>query len=141
MSPRRGEFRAGFLALAAVVLVLDAGFWWFAHAQHQTTARIGFLVAFVLLLALLAVSAGLVRWEIAAPLGAASTSGLFFVGASAIFSVGFGFLLAAVVEAALVRRMVLDASPVGWRGGTGLISSAAAVVPAVLFAVGLAALR
>ncbi|WP_284749677.1 hypothetical protein [Amycolatopsis sp. RTGN1] len=134
-------FRAGFLVLAAVVAALDAGFWWFAHAQHQTTARIGFLVAFVLLLALLAVSAGLVRWEIAAPLGAASTSGLFFVGAAAIFNVGFGFLLAAVVEAALVRRLVLDASPTGWRGGTGLISSAAAVVPAVLFAVGLAALR
>ncbi|MEV6647572.1 hypothetical protein [Amycolatopsis sp. NPDC051371] len=134
-------FRAGFLALAAVVAALDAGFWWFAHAQHQTTARIGFLVAFVLLLALLAVSAGLVRWEVAAPLGVASTSGLFFVGATAIFSVGFGFLLAAVVEAALVRRLVLDASPAGWRGGIGLISSAAAVVPAVLFVVGLVALR
>jgi hypothetical protein len=95
----------------------------------------------VLLLALLAVSAGLVRWEIAAPLGAASTSGLFFVGAAAIFSVGFGFLLAAVVEAALVRRLVLDASPAGWGGGTGLISSAAAVVPGALFAVGLVALH
>ena len=134
-------FRAGFLVLAAVVAALDAGFWWFAHAQHQTTARIGFLVAFVLLLALLAVSAGLVRWEIAAPLGAASTSGLFFVGAAAIFSVGFGFLLAAVVEAALVRRLVLDVALMGWRGGTGLICSAAAVVPAVLFAVGLVTLR
>ncbi|VVJ19725.1 Uncharacterised protein [Amycolatopsis camponoti] len=134
-------FRAGFLVLATVVFVLDAGFWWFARAQHQTTARIGFLVAFVVVLALLALAAGLVRWEIAAPLGAASTSGLFFVGAAAIFSVGFGFLLAAVVEAALVRRLVLDASPVGWRGGTGVISSAAAVVPGVLFVVGLAALR
>ncbi|GAB3160549.1 hypothetical protein GCM10027258_76010 [Amycolatopsis stemonae] len=134
-------FRAGFFALAAVVLLLDAGLWWFGRSQHQTTARIGFLVAFVLLLALLALAAGLVRWEVAAPLGAASTSGLFFVGSAAIFSVGFGFLLAAVVGAALVRRLVLDASPVGWRGGTWLISSSAAVVPAVLFAVGLATLR
>ncbi|MGK3208990.1 hypothetical protein [Amycolatopsis sp. MEPSY49] len=134
-------FRAGFLALAVIVLLLDAGFWWFAHAQHRTTARIGFLVAFVLLLALLAAAAGVVRWEIAAPLAAASTSGLFFVGAAAIFSVGLGFLLTAVVEAALVRRLVLDASPVGWRGGTGVISSAAAVVPMALFAIGLVALR
>ncbi len=134
-------FRAGFLAVAAIVLLLDAGFWWFAHAQHRTTARIGFLVAFVLLLALLAAVAGVVRWEIAAPLAAASTSGLFFVGAAAIFSVGIGFLLTAVVEAALVRRLVLDASPLGWRGGTGVISSAAAVVPMALFAIGLVALR
>lgn len=134
-------FRAGFLVLAAVVLLLDAGFWWFAHAQHRTTARIGFLVAFVLLLALLAAAAGVVRWEIAVPLAAASTSGLFFVGAAAIFSVGIGFLLTAVVEAALVRRLVLDASPVGWRGGMWLISGSAAVVPVALFAVGLFALR
>ena len=134
-------FRVGFLVLAAIVAALDAGFWAFTRAQHQTTARIGFLVAFVLLLALLAASAGLVRWEVAAPLGAASTSGLFFVGAAAIFSVGFGFLLAAVVEAALVRRMVLDASPAGWRGGHWLISAAAAVVPVVLFAAGLFGLR
>ena len=132
-------FRAGFVVLAVIVAALDAGFWLFTRAQHQTTARIGFLVAFVLLLALLAASAGLVRWEVATPLGAASTSGLFFVGAAAIFSVGFGFLLAAVVEAALVRRMV--ASAAGWRGGMWLISAAAAVVPVVLFAVGLFALR
>lgn len=131
-------FRAGFLVLAVVVAALDAGFWLFTRAQHQTTARVGFLVAFVLLLALLAASAGLVRWEVAAPLGAASTSGLFFVGAAAIFSVGFGFLLTAVVEAALVRRMVPAA---GWRDGNWLISSAAAVVPVALFAVGLFALR
>jgi hypothetical protein len=135
------KIRAGFLVLAVTVAALDAGFWLFARGQHQTTARIGFLVGFVLLLALLAATAGVVRWEIAAPLGAASTSGLFFVGAAAIFSIGFGFLLTAVVEAALVRRMVLDASPVGWRGGNWLISSAAAVVPVVLFAVGLVALR
>ncbi|WP_410674519.1 hypothetical protein [Amycolatopsis sp. cmx-4-68] len=134
-------FRAGFLVLAGIVLLLDAGFWWFTRTEHQTTARIGFLVAFVLLLALLAATAGVVRWEVAAPLGAASTSGLFFVGAAAVFSVGFGFLLTAVVEAALVRRMVLDASPVGWRDGHWLISSAAAVVPAVLLVVGLFALR
>jgi hypothetical protein len=134
-------FRAGFVVLAAVVAGLDAGFWFFAHGQPQTTARVGFLAAFVLLLALLAAAAGVVRWEIAAPLGAASTSGLLFVGAAAIFSVGLGFLLTAVVEAALVRRLVLDASPVGWRGGTWLISSAAAVVPVVLFAVALFALR
>lgn len=134
-------FRAGFVALAGVVLALDAGFWWFARGQHQTTARIGFLVAFVLLLALLAAAAGVVRWEIAVPLGAASTSGLFFVGAMGIFSVGFGFLLTAVVEAALVRRLVLEASPTGWRGGNWLISSAAAVVPAALLVVGLFALR
>ncbi|WP_329051006.1 hypothetical protein OG738_03015 [Amycolatopsis sp. NBC_01488] len=132
-------FRAGFVVLAAVVLVLDAGFWWFT--QPRTNARIGFILAFVLLLALLAAAAGVVRWEVAAPLGAASTSGLFFVGAMAIFSVGFGFLLTAVVEAALVRRLVLDASPAGWRGGTWLISAAAAVVPAALFAVGVSALR
>jgi hypothetical protein len=135
------KIRAGFLVLAVTVAALDAGFWLFARGQHQTTARIGFLVGFVLLLALLAATAGVVRWEIAAPLGAASTSGLFFVGAAAIFSIGFGFLLTAVVEAALVRRMVLDASPVGWRGGNWLISSAAAVVPVVLFAVGLVALK
>jgi uncharacterized SAM-binding protein YcdF (DUF218 family) len=135
------EFRAGFLALAVVVAALDAGFRFFTRTQHQTTARAGFLVAFVLLLALLAAAAGLVRWEVAAPLGAASTSGLFFVGAAAVFSVGLGFLLAAVVEAALVRRMVLAASPAGWRGGHGLISAAAAVVPAVLFAAGLIALK
>ncbi|MEV7096863.1 hypothetical protein AB0M80_28825 [Amycolatopsis sp. NPDC051045] len=134
-------FRAGFVVLAVVVAGLDAGFWFFARGQHQTTARVGFLVAFVLLLALLAAAAGVVRWEIAAPLGAASTSGLLFVGAAAIFSVGLGFLLTAVVEAALVRRLVLDASPVGWHGGTWLISSAAAVVPVALFAVGLFALR
>lgn len=134
-------FRAGFLTLAAVVLLLDAGVWWFGRSQHQATARIGFLVAFVLLLAVLAAAAGLVRWEVAAPLGAASTSGLFFVGAAAIFSVGLGFLLTAVVEAALVRRLVLDASPVGWRGGTWLISLSAAVVPALLFVAGLFALR
>ncbi|SEF36925.1 hypothetical protein SAMN05421837_11236 [Amycolatopsis pretoriensis] len=134
-------FRAGFLVLAAVVLLLDGGFWWFAHTQHRTTARIGFLVAFVLLLALLAAAAGLVRWEVAAPRAAASTSGLFFVGAAAIFSVGIGFLLAAVVGAALVRRLVLDSSPRGWRGGTWLISASAAVVPAFLFAAGLAFLR
>lgn len=134
-------FRAGFLALAALVLLLDAGFWWFGRAQHQPTARIGFLVAFVLLLALLAAAAGVVRWEVAAPLGAASTSGLFFVGAAAIFSVGLGFVLTAVVEAALVRRLVLDVSPTGWRGGNWQISSAAAVVPVALFAAGLSALR
>ncbi|MBE8522642.1 hypothetical protein ILP97_35005 [Amycolatopsis sp. H6(2020)] len=134
-------FRAGFVVLALVVAALDAGFWFFARGPHPVTARIGFLVAFVLLLALLAAAAGVVRWEVAAPLGAASTSGLLFVGAAAIFSVGLGFLLTAVVEAALVRRMVLDASPVGWRGGSCLISSAAAVVPAALFAVGLFALR
>ncbi|MFJ1763223.1 hypothetical protein ACIOD2_23120 [Amycolatopsis sp. NPDC088138] len=133
--------RAGFLVLAVVVGALDAGFWLFTRAQHQTSARIGFLVAFVLLLALLAASAGLVRWEVAAPLGAASTSGLFFVGAASIFSVGIGFLLTAVVEAALVRGMVLDAAPMGWRGGTGLISLSAAVVPAGLFVVGLVALK
>jgi uncharacterized SAM-binding protein YcdF (DUF218 family) len=133
--------RAGFLVLALVVAGLDAGFWSFTRAQHQTTARIGFLVAFVLLLALLVAAAGLVRWEVAVPLAAASTSGLFFVGAAAVFSVGLGFLVTAVVEAALVRRMVLEASPAGWRGGLWLISAAAAVVPAVLFAVGLAALR
>ena len=134
-------FRAGFLVLAVIVAALDAGFWLFTRAQHQMTARIGFVVAFVLLLALLAASAGLVRWEVAAPLGAASTSGLFFVGAAAIFSVGFGFLLTAVLEAALLRRMVLEASPVGWRGGHWLISASAAVVPVVLFAAGLFALR
>jgi len=134
-------FRAGFLALAGAVLLLDAGFWWFARTEHQTPARIGFLVAFVLLLALLAATAGVVRWEVAAPLGAASTSGLFFVGAAAIFSVGFGFLLTAVVEAALVRRLVLETSPTGWRGGNWLISSAAAVVPAALLVVGLFALH
>jgi uncharacterized SAM-binding protein YcdF (DUF218 family) len=134
-------FRAGFVVLAVVVTALDAGFWMFVRAQHQTTARTGFLVAFVLLLALLAAAAGLVRWEVAAPLAAASTSGLFFVGAAAIFSVGLGFLLTAVMEAALVRRMVLDASPVGWRAGNWLISSAAAVVPVALFVVGLVALR
>ncbi|MCR6490573.1 hypothetical protein M8542_48015 [Amycolatopsis sp. OK19-0408] len=132
-------FRAGFLALALAVAALDAGFWW--STQGRPTARIGFLVAFVLVLALLAAAAGLVRWEVAAPLGAASTSGLFFVGAMAIFSVGFGFLLTAVVEAALVRRLVLDLSPVGWRGGNWLISSAAAVVPVALFEAGLVALR
>ncbi|WP_240521800.1 hypothetical protein [Amycolatopsis vastitatis] len=130
-------FRAGFVVLAVIVAALDAGFWLFTRTQHQTTARIGFVIAFVLLLALLAASAGLVRWEVAAPLGAASTSGLFFVGAAAIFSVGFGFLLTAVIEAALVRRMVPAA---GWRGGHWLISAAAAVVPVVLFAVGLFAL-
>ncbi|WP_245805263.1 hypothetical protein [Amycolatopsis australiensis] len=32
-------FRAGFLVLATVVAVLDAGFWLFARAEHQTTAR------------------------------------------------------------------------------------------------------
>ena len=62
-------FRAGFLALAGAVLLLDAGFWWFARTEHQTPARIGFLVAFVLLLALLAATAGVVRWEVAAPAG------------------------------------------------------------------------
>ncbi|MGW3997592.1 hypothetical protein ACWEF6_29245 [Amycolatopsis sp. NPDC004772] len=134
-------FRAGFVVLALVVAALDAGFWWSAGAHHQTTARIGFLVAFVLLLAALTATAGLVRWEVATPLAAASTSGLFFVGAAAIFSVGLGFLLTAVVEAALVRRLVSDASPTGWRGGTWLISLSAAVVPAFLFAVGLFALR
>ncbi|NBH06339.1 hypothetical protein [Amycolatopsis sp. SID8362] len=133
--------RPGFLELAAVAGALDAGFWWFTRDQHQPAARIGFLVAFVALLALLAVAAGLVRWEVAAPLGAASTSGLLFVGAAAIFSVGFGFLLLAVGEAALVHRLVLEHSPSGWRGGTGVISSAAAVVPVALFAIGLFALR
>ncbi|HEY3470009.1 MAG TPA: hypothetical protein VGL47_33095 [Amycolatopsis sp.] len=134
-------FRAGFVALALVVAALDAGFWWFTRSQHQTTARVGFLVAFVLLLAVLAAAAGVVRWEVAAPLGAASTSGLFIVGAAAIFSVGLGFLLTAVVAAALVRRLVLESSPRGWRGGTGLISASAAVVPAFLFAAGLVFLR
>ncbi|RSD25993.1 hypothetical protein [Amycolatopsis eburnea] len=133
--------RPGFLVLAVLAGALDAGFWWFARGQHQSVARIGFLVAFVALLALLAVAAGVVRWEVAVPLGAASTSGLLFVGAAAIFSVGFGFLLLAVVEAALVRRLVLEDSPSGWRGGTGVISSAAAVVPVALFAIGLFALR
>ncbi|WP_290061880.1 hypothetical protein [Amycolatopsis solani] len=133
--------RPGFLVLAVLVVALDAGFWWFARGQHQSATRIGFLVAFVLLLALLAAAAGLVRWEVAAPLGVASTSGLLFVGAAAIFSVGFGFLLLAVAEAALVRRLVLEDSPSGWRGGTGVISSAAAVVPVALFAIGLFALR
>ncbi|MGW5717262.1 hypothetical protein ACWEVP_13935 [Amycolatopsis sp. NPDC003865] len=131
-------FRAGFVLLAVLVVALDAGLWVFARAQHQTTARIGFLVAFVLLLAALAAAAGLVRWEVAAPLGAASTAGLFVVGAAAIFSVGFGFLLAAVVEAALVRGLV---PPAGRRGGHWLISAAAAVVPVALFAMGLLALR
>jgi len=133
--------RPGFVVLAVLIVALDAGFWWFSRGQHQSTARIGFLVAFVLLLALLAAAAGVVRWEVAAPLGAASTSGLLFVGAAAIFSVGFGFLLLAVIEAALVRRLVLDDSPAGWRNGTGVISSAAAVVPVALFAIGLFALR
>ncbi|UOX85767.1 hypothetical protein MUY14_28790 [Amycolatopsis sp. FBCC-B4732] len=133
--------RPGFVVLAVLVVALDAGLWWFSRGQHQSTARIGFLVAFVLLLALLAAAAGVVRWEVAAPLGAASTSGLLFVGAAAIFSVGFGFLLLAVIEAALVRRLVLDDSPAGWRNGTGVISSAAAVVPVALFAIGLFALR
>jgi hypothetical protein len=95
----------------------------------------------VVLLALLAAAAGVVRWEIAVPLGTASTSGLLFVGAAAIFSVGFGFLLTAVVEAALVRRLVRESSPAGWRDGTGLVSSAAAVVPVAVFAIGLFALR
>ncbi|MBE1498064.1 uncharacterized SAM-binding protein YcdF (DUF218 family) [Amycolatopsis lexingtonensis] len=135
------RIRPGFLVLAVLVGALDVGFWWFARGQHQSTARIGFLVAFVALLALLAVAAGLVRWEVAVPLGAASTSGLLFVGAAAIFSVGFGFLLLAVIEAALVRRLVVDDSPSGWRDGTGVISSAAAVVPVALFAIGLFALR
>ncbi|WP_410597715.1 hypothetical protein [Amycolatopsis sp. lyj-23] len=130
-------FRAGFVVLALVVAGLDAGFWWLTRGPHQTTARIGFVAGFVLLLAVLAAVAGLVRWEVAVPLASASTSGLFVVGAAAIFSVGLGFLLAAVVEAALVRRLVLTAAPFGWRGGTGLISAAAAVVPAVLFAAGL----
>ncbi|MEV6444191.1 hypothetical protein [Amycolatopsis sp. NPDC051716] len=134
-------FRAGFVVLAIVVAGLDAGFWVFAHGPHPMPPRIGFLVAFVLLLALLAAAAGVVRWEVAVPLAAASTSGLFVVGAAAIFSVGFGFLLAAVVEAALVRHLVLAASPTGWRGGPGVISSAAAVVPAVFFAAGLLFLR
>jgi uncharacterized SAM-binding protein YcdF (DUF218 family) len=134
-------FRASFVGLALVVAALDAGFWFFARGPHPMTARIGFLVAFVLLLALLAAAAGVVRWEVAAPLGAASTSGLLFVGAAAIFSVGLGFLLTAVVEAALVRRLVQDASPAGSRGGMWVISAAAAVVPVVLFAVGLFALR
>ena len=134
-------FRAGFVVLAVVVAALDGGLWWFMRTQHQSTARAGFLIGFVLLLALLAAAAGLVRWEVAAPLGAASTSGLFWVGAAAIFSVGLGFLLAAVVGAALLRRLVLDASPAGWRGGTWLISLSAAVVPAALFAVGLVFLR
>ncbi len=134
-------FRAGFVVLAVVVTALDAGFWFFARGTHPTSARIGFVVAFVLVLALLAAAAGVVRWEVAAPLATASASGLLFVGATAIFSVGLGFLLTAVVEAALVRRLVLDVSPVGWRGGTWLISLAAAVVPAVLFAVGLFALQ
>jgi hypothetical protein len=133
-------FRASFVALAVVVAGLDAGFWVFARGPHPVTARIGFLVAFVLLLAVLAAAAGVVRWEIAAPLGAASTSGLLFVGAASVFSVGLGFLLTAVVEAALVRRLVVDASPTGWRGGMWLISAAAAVVPVVLFVVGLFAL-
>jgi len=91
-------FRAGFVVLALVVVALDVGFWFFARGPHPVTARIGFLVAFVLLLALLAAAAGVVRWEVAVPLGAASTSGLLFVGAAAIFSVGLGFLLAAVVS-------------------------------------------
>ncbi|EOD69616.1 hypothetical protein [Amycolatopsis vancoresmycina] len=134
-------FRAGFVVLAVVVAALDAGFWLVARGPRPMTARIAFVVAFVLLLALLAAAAGVVRWEVAAPLGAASTSGLLSVGAAAIFSVGLGFLLTAVVEAALVRRLVLEASPVGWRGGTWLISAAAAVVPVVLLAVGLFALR
>ncbi|MGW3964819.1 hypothetical protein ACWED2_33730 [Amycolatopsis sp. NPDC005003] len=134
-------FRAGFVVLAVVVAALDAGFWASARGSHPAKAPIGFFVAFVLLLALLTAAAGVVRWEVAAPLGAASTSGLLFVGATAIFSVGLGYLLAAVVEAALVRRLVLDASPVGWRGGTWLISASAAVVPVVLFPVGLFALR
>ncbi|MFF1606643.1 hypothetical protein ACFVYA_02595 [Amycolatopsis sp. NPDC058278] len=134
-------FRASFVGLALVVAALDAGFWFFARGPHPMPARIGFLVAFVLLLALLAAAAGVVRWEVAAPLAAASTSGLLFVGATAIFSVGLGFLLAAVVEAALVRRLVQDALPAGSRGGTWVISAAAAVVPVVLFAVGLFALR
>jgi len=134
-------FRAGFVTLAVAVTALDAGFWWFTRAQHQTTARIGFLVGFVALPALLAAAAALVRWEVAVPLASASASGLFVVGAAAIFSVGLGFLLAAVVAAALVRRLVRDCSPVGWRDGLWLISLAAAAVPAGLFAVGLAALR
>jgi uncharacterized SAM-binding protein YcdF (DUF218 family) len=134
-------FRAGFVTLAVVVAALDAGFWWFSGAQHHTTARIGFLLAFVLLLALLAAAAGVVRWEVAAPLASASASGLFAVGAAAIFSVGLGFLLSAVVEAALVRRMVLEASPSGWRGGMWLVSMAAAVVPVGLLVVALSALR
>lgn len=134
-------FRAGFVVLAVVVAGLDVGLWFFARSPHPLPPRIGFLLAFVLLLALLAAAAGVVRWEIAAPLGAASAAGLLIVGASAIFSIGLGFLLTAVVEAALVRRLVLDASPVGWRGGTWLISLAAAVVPVALFAVGLFALR
>ncbi|MET8997955.1 hypothetical protein [Amycolatopsis sp. NPDC004169] len=134
-------FRAGFVALAVVVAALDAGFWIFARGPHPATARIGFVVAFVFVLALLAAAAGVVRWEVAVPLGAASASGLLFVGATAIFSVGLGFLLTAVVEAALVRRLVLAASPVGWRGGTWLISLAAGVVPVALFAAGLFALR
>lgn len=83
-------FRAGFVVLALVVAALDAGFWVFARGPHPMTARIGFLVAFVLLLALLAAAAGVVRWEVAAPLGAASTAGLLSVGAAAIFSVGLG---------------------------------------------------
>ncbi|MGW4061384.1 hypothetical protein ACWEGE_24090 [Amycolatopsis sp. NPDC004747] len=134
-------FRAGFVVLALVVAGIDAGFWVFARGSHPAKAPVGFFVAFVLLLALLTAAAGVVRWEVAAPLGAASTSGLLFVGATAVFSVGLGYLLAAVVEAALVRRLVLDASPVGWRGGTWLISASAAVVPVVLFPVGLFALR
>ncbi|WP_233223616.1 hypothetical protein [Amycolatopsis sp. CA-128772] len=133
-------FRAGFVVLAVVVTGLDAGFWWFTRGHHQT-ARVGFLVGFVLLLAVLTAAAGLVRWEIAAPLAAASTSGLFVVGAAAIFSAGLGFLLAAVVEAALVRRLVRAASPAGWRDGTGVVSAAAAVVPVALFVAAFLVLR
>ncbi|HET6703844.1 MULTISPECIES: hypothetical protein [unclassified Amycolatopsis] len=132
-------FRPGFVVLAVVVAALDGGFWFLARGPHPATARSGFLVAFILLLALLAAAAGVVRWEVAAPLGAASASGLLVVGAAAIFSVGLGFLLTAVVEAALVRRMV--ASAAGWSGGLGLISATAAVVPVALFAAGLFALR
>ncbi|MEU0531507.1 hypothetical protein [Amycolatopsis tolypomycina] len=131
-------FRPGFVVLAVVVAALDAGFWFIARGPHPPTARSGFIVAFVLLLALLAAAAGVVRWEVAAPLGAASTSGLLVVGAAAIFSVGLGFLLAAVVEAALVRRMVAAAA--GWRGGLALVSATAAVVPVALLAAGLFAL-
>ncbi|GHG10043.1 MULTISPECIES: hypothetical protein [Amycolatopsis] len=132
-------FRPGFVVLAVVVLALDAGFWFLARGPHPATARSGFLVAFVLLLASLAAAAGVVRWEVAAPLGAASASGLLVVGAVAIFGVGLGFVLTAVVEVGLVRRMV--ASAAGWRGGMGLISATAAVVPVVLLAAGLLALR
>ncbi|MFI5589275.1 hypothetical protein ACIA5G_29760 [Amycolatopsis sp. NPDC051758] len=133
--------RAGFVVLAVVVLALDAGFWWFSRGQHRPSARIGFLVAFVVVLALLAAAAGVVRWEVAVPLGTASTSGLLVVGAAAIFGVGLGFVLTAVVEAALVRRLVRESSRAGWREGTGLVGSAAAVVPVVLFVTGLFALR